>query len=131
MRSFLFISFLRQRSVKSARAAHFGAEPLCARMVPGSQSEKILTARCAGSAVGPSTQWLAFSLAISVLIASSVTASSLTPDFRVHRARLGAFARARLPNISDINRKAALTRWRRYREGQAATKASESRTSFH
>ena len=40
----------------------------------------------------------------------------------MHRARLGGFARARLPNISDINRKAALTRWRRYREGQAATK---------
>ena len=84
-----------------------------------------------GPPLGPSTQWLALSLAISVLIASSVTASSLTPDFRVHRARLGAFARARLPNISDINRKAALTRWRRYREGQAATKASESRTSSH
>src|SRR6516165_10857891 len=35
----------------------------------------------------------------------------LTPDFRVHRATLGGEARARLPNLSDINRKAALTRW--------------------
>jgi hypothetical protein len=40
----------------------------------------------------------------------------LTPDFRRWRARAGGEARARLPNLSDINRRAALTRWRRYRE---------------
>lgn len=36
-------------------------------------------------------------------------------------ARLGGNARARLPNISDINRKAALTRWARYRQRQATS----------
>jgi hypothetical protein len=44
----------------------------------------------------------------------------LPPDVRVSRARLGGLARARLPNLSNINRRANLTRWRRFRELQAA-----------
>jgi hypothetical protein len=47
------------------------------------------------------------------------------PAFLMRRARLGGEARARLTNISDINRKAALTRWRRYREGQVSMKAAK------
>ena len=42
----------------------------------------------------------------------------LTPDFRHRRSQLGGLARAKLPNISEINRRAALARWRRYREAQ-------------
>jgi hypothetical protein len=44
----------------------------------------------------------------------------LPPDFLRRRARLGGLARARLANLSDINRRANLTRWRRQREAQAA-----------
>jgi hypothetical protein len=40
----------------------------------------------------------------------------LPPDVRVSRARLGGLARARLSNLSDINRRANLTRWARRRE---------------
>ena len=47
----------------------------------------------------------------------------LTPDFRVRRARLGGLARARLFNLSDINRRANLTRCRRYLEQQANSTA--------
>jgi hypothetical protein len=39
--------------------------------------------------------------------------TDLTPDFRFRRSLLGGLARARLPNFAEINRKAALTRWRR------------------
>jgi hypothetical protein len=48
----------------------------------------------------------------------------LLPDARTSRARLGGLARARLPNLSDINRRANLTRWARHRERQVAAKAS-------
>jgi hypothetical protein len=41
------------------------------------------------------------------------------PDFLKRRATLSGCARARLPNIGDINRRAALTRWARYRHRQA------------
>jgi hypothetical protein len=33
--------------------------------------------------------------------------NDLTPDFRFRRSWLGGLARARLPNIDEINRKAA------------------------
>jgi hypothetical protein len=44
----------------------------------------------------------------------------LPPDFLRRRARLGGLARARLANLSDINRRANLTRWRRQRGGASS-----------
>jgi hypothetical protein len=43
----------------------------------------------------------------------------LAPDYRRRIASLGGQAWARLSNLSEINRRANLTRWRRVRE-QAA-----------
>jgi hypothetical protein len=40
----------------------------------------------------------------------------LTPDHMRRIGRMGGRARAALPNASEINRRAALTRWRRVRE---------------
>jgi hypothetical protein len=40
----------------------------------------------------------------------------LTPDHMRRIGRMGGRARAALPNASEINRRSALTRWRRVRE---------------
>jgi len=47
-------------------------------------------------------------------------ARGFAPDFLRRRAKLGGLARARLSNLSDINRRPNLTRWRRRREAQHA-----------
>jgi hypothetical protein len=50
----------------------------------------------------------------------------LTPDYRRRVASLGGQARARLSNLSEINRRANLTRWRRVREQRAQSNAAIS-----
>jgi hypothetical protein len=44
--------------------------------------------------------------------------TSSSPDFLRWRSKLGGNARAMLPDLSAINRRAAMTRWRRAREAQ-------------
>jgi len=51
------------------------------------------------------------------------------PAFLMRRERRGGEARARLTNISDINRKAALTRWRRYRKDRRLRRLQSDRLS--
>jgi len=53
----------------------------------------------------------------------------LGPDFMRRIQRMGGEARARLPNLPDINRRAALTRWRRVREAKEMPAQSSAAAS--